>query len=133
MTSRYRSEPNTPPTSGGGPFATDARREFWSSIGLQEVLERDGVLPAISEINVVAEDITLLEIRPAKSNRLANPAATGLSATTTSMRSCEITCTFRGLTLTNTTVLGSGFGALTTVRELRKQGVNCEITVISSP
>lgn len=33
--------------------------------------------------------------------------------------------------MTNITVLGSGFGALTTVRELRRQGVDSEITVIS--
>jgi len=33
--------------------------------------------------------------------------------------------------VTNITVLGSGFGALTTVRELRRQGVDSEITVIS--
>lgn len=33
--------------------------------------------------------------------------------------------------MTNITVLGSGFGALTTVRELRRQGVDCDITVIS--
>lgn len=33
--------------------------------------------------------------------------------------------------MTNITILGSGFGALTTVRELRKNGVSAEITVIS--
>jgi sulfide:quinone oxidoreductase len=33
--------------------------------------------------------------------------------------------------VTNITVLGSGFGALTTIRELRRQGVEAEITVIS--
>ncbi|MFA7413845.1 MAG: FAD/NAD(P)-binding oxidoreductase [Rhizobium sp.] len=33
--------------------------------------------------------------------------------------------------MTNITVLGSGFGALTTVRELRRQGVDSEIRVIS--
>lgn len=33
--------------------------------------------------------------------------------------------------MTNITILGSGFGALTTIRELRRCGVNGEITVIS--
>lgn len=33
--------------------------------------------------------------------------------------------------MTNITVLGSGFGALTTIRELRRNGVEDEITVIS--
>lgn len=33
--------------------------------------------------------------------------------------------------MTNITVLGSGFGALTTVRELRRQNVEADITVIS--
>ena len=33
--------------------------------------------------------------------------------------------------MTNITILGSGFGALTTVRELRKRGVSATITVIS--
>ena len=33
--------------------------------------------------------------------------------------------------MTNITILGSGFGALTTVRELRKRGVGATITVIS--
>ncbi len=33
--------------------------------------------------------------------------------------------------MTNITILGSGFGALTTIRELRKNGVNADITVIS--
>ncbi len=33
--------------------------------------------------------------------------------------------------MANITVLGSGFGALTTIRELRRQGVEDEITVIS--
>ncbi|GEO84281.1 MULTISPECIES: NAD(P)/FAD-dependent oxidoreductase [Alphaproteobacteria] len=33
--------------------------------------------------------------------------------------------------MTNITVLGSGFGALTTIRELRRNGVDGEITVIS--
>jgi sulfide:quinone oxidoreductase len=38
---------------------------------------------------------------------------------------------YREFALTNITILGSGFGALTTVRQLRRQGVNCDITVIS--
>ncbi|MBU1173880.1 MAG: FAD-dependent oxidoreductase [Alphaproteobacteria bacterium] len=33
--------------------------------------------------------------------------------------------------MTNITILGSGFGALTTVRELRKRGIGAEITLIS--
>ena len=33
--------------------------------------------------------------------------------------------------MTNITILGSGFGALTSVRELRKRGVSAKITVIS--
>lgn len=55
------------------PFAGDAAPVFGRSGERQELLDRNGVSPAISEIIVVTEDGTLLEVQQANLSLIEDP------------------------------------------------------------